>query len=108
MSEKEAKKQRSKEAKKVKDAVAAIKVLSNPARFTMLRVLLSVGEKGQEMCVKEIAEAVGISQSAASHQLARLEDKGLVCSSRMGQMICYQICDSPRMRVIAKIIKQFD
>jgi ArsR family transcriptional regulator len=97
-----------KEIAKIKCAMAAIKVLSNPARFTILRVLLSAGEKRQEMCVKEIAEAVGISQSAASHQLARLEDKGLVYSSRMGQMICYQICDSPLMGTIVKIIKQFD
>jgi DNA-binding transcriptional ArsR family regulator len=58
--------------------------------------------------VKEIAEATGVSQSATSHQLARLEDKGLVCSSRMGQMICYKICDSPLMGTIVKIIKQFD
>jgi len=94
--------------KKTKDAVAALKVISNPARFKILRILLRAQEKKQEMCVKEIAEAADISQSAASHQLARLEDRGLVCASRMGQMRCYKICDSPLMGRIGKVIRQFD
>ncbi len=94
--------------KKTKDAVAALKMISNPARFKILRILLRVQEKKQEMCVKEIAEAAGISQSAASHQLARLEDRGLVYSVRMGQMICYKICDSPLVERIGNVIKQFD
>lgn len=94
--------------KKIKDAIVALKILSNVARWKMLRFLLFVREKKREVCVKEIAEAAGISQSAASHQLARLEDKGLVCSSRMGQMICYKICDSPLMAQVEKIITIFD
>ncbi len=99
---------RKKTDEKTKDAVAALKVISSPARFNILRILLLAQEKRLEMCVKEIAGAAGISQSVASHQLARLEDRGLVCSSRMGQMTCYKICDSPLMGRFAKIIKLFD
>lgn len=94
--------------KKLKNAIDTLKILSNPVRWKILRFLLFAREKKQEMCVKEIAETAGISQSAASHQLARLEDKRLVCSARMGQMVCYKICDSPLMVQVEKIIKIFD
>lgn len=93
---------------KIKDTITLLKVLSNPARFNILRALLSAREKRTEMCVNEIAEAVKVSQSLASHQLARLEARGLVCSSRMGQTTCYKVCDSPLMRRAVKIIEQFD
>ena len=93
---------------KIKDAIILLKVLSNPARFNILRVLLSAREKRTEMCVNEIAERVKISQSLASHQLALLEARELVCSSRMGQMTCYKVCDSPLMAQVEKIIKIFD
>jgi ArsR family transcriptional regulator len=44
-----------------------------------------------EKCVGEIAEAVGISQSATSHQLRFLKEKGVVGNRRAGQSIFYRL-----------------
>ena len=85
-------------------ATGVLKILSDPTRFEILELLMGTAD---ELCVKEIAEAVGMSHSATSHQLNRLEDKGIVASRRTGQTICYTIAPSPLTRTMQQIIRQF-
>lgn len=70
------------------------KLLCDPTRYTMLRALLQA-EEG--LCVYEIAEAAEVSQSAASHQLAKLEAHEVVESYRSGQTVCYLFRDDSEL-----------
>ena len=57
----------------------------------------------REACA-EIADAVGITHSAASHQLAGLEARGIVTSHRMGQTMCYNLTNGNTTNHIKKLM----
>ncbi len=63
-------------------------LLSDVTRLKILQALTF-----EELCVCEVAVIAGISQSAASHQLRRLRDAGLVKKRRDGQKIYYNLFD---------------
>ena len=58
---------------------------------TRIRILFSLMEK--EMCVACISEAVGVSQSAVSHQLRALKQARLVKFRREGKQLIYSLSD---------------
>lgn len=58
---------------------------------TRYKILFLLSEKS--LTVNEIAEIIGISQSAISHQLKLLRQTGLVRGQRDGQRINYQLSD---------------
>lgn len=64
------------------------KLFGDPTRLKILKQLLE-GEK----CVKEIAEAIGISQSAVSHQLSTLRTLNVVKTNKTSRNVNYQISD---------------
>lgn len=82
----------------------AFKILSDPTRFKML-CLLSKNKKG--LCVGELADAVGISHSAASHQLSKLESRNIVISFREGQTICYELQKNSFTDNLLRVMKAF-
>lgn len=47
----------------------------------------------QELCVNDIAESVGLSQSAVSHQLRILKQMHLIKHRRDGKNILYSLAD---------------
>ena len=64
------------------------KGFANPTRVHILYLLL----KG-EQCVTELSEAVGISQSAISHQLGLLKQMHLIKYRRDGKNLWYTLAD---------------
>lgn len=64
------------------------KALSDLTRVRILFALL-----GGDMCVCDITELVGVSQSGISHQLRVLKQSGLVKYRRKGKAIYYSIAD---------------
>jgi len=62
-----------------------IHLLSDPTRVKILLLL----KRNKELCVSEIAEILGVSISAISHQLKLLEQSSLVTSLKMGRTVCY-------------------
>ena len=64
------------------------KGFANPTRVHILYLLL----KG-EQCVTELSEAVGISQSAISHQLGLLKQMHLIKYRRDGKNLWYSLAD---------------
>lgn len=62
--------------------------LSDSTRFKILCALAD-----GELCVNHIVEACDVSQSAISHQLRLLKDRGLVKSKRVGQNFVYSLSD---------------
>lgn len=64
------------------------KVMADKTRLNILVELL-----GGSLCVMHIAERVGMSQSAISHQLAILRRADLVRVKRSGKSLVYSISD---------------
>jgi DNA-binding transcriptional ArsR family regulator len=72
-----------------------LKALGNRARLMVLCKLVETGE----MRVGDLAEAIGLSQSALSQHLAKMRDEGLVAFRREGQVLHYRIAD-PRCEAL--------
>lgn len=64
------------------------KALGDATRVRMIYALLE-----SELCVRDIAVAAGISESAASHQLRHLRSLRLVKHRREGQKMYYSLDD---------------
>lgn len=62
--------------------------LADPTRFRILQALSL-----EELCVCDVAAIVGVSQSAASHQLRLLRDRDLVTYRRDGKRAVYRLTD---------------
>ncbi|MEX2405681.1 MAG: metalloregulator ArsR/SmtB family transcription factor [Candidatus Paceibacterota bacterium] len=86
----------------IEDQARLFKMLSSTTRLAILRVLV---ESNGELCVNEIAEHVGTTQSNASHQLSKLEDNEIVACVRYGQTSCYHITDSPEAQMVRNFLK---
>lgn len=67
---------------------------------TRVKILFSLFES--EMCVCAIAELLGMTQSAISHQLKILKDANLVANRREGKTIYYFLSDDHVRTIIAK------
>ena len=66
-----------------------MQALATPSRVRILARL-----KESPCSVGELAEAVGMEQSAVSHQLRLLRHLDLVCSERAGRRTIYALHDS--------------
>lgn len=76
-----------KEPEKLKRVAKLLKIIGHPSRLLILELLLD----RTSLPVKDIFEAVKISQSNASQHLKALEDVGVLTSERDGKNICYSI-----------------
>ena len=65
------------------------KGFADPTRVHILSLLLVK----EEMCVTDIADAVGVSQSGVSHQLRILKQMSLIKFRRDGKNIWYSLSD---------------
>ncbi|KAA5831294.1 helix-turn-helix transcriptional regulator [Saccharopolyspora hirsuta] len=66
-----------------------LQALATPSRLLILSEL-----RQREMPVGELAEAVGMEQSAVSHQLRLLRSLGLVVGNRSGRSVVYSLYDN--------------
>ena len=67
---------------------------------TRCKILFALFES--EMCVCAIAELLGMTQSAISHQLRILKDANLVANRREGKTIYYFLSDDHVRTIIAQ------
>ena len=70
------------------DLAELFKVFGDSTRIRILYVLFE-----SEVCVCDLAEALGMSQSAISHQLRILKQNKLVRSRRDGKQVYYALAD---------------
>ena len=82
----------------VKDSMPSEEVLYDTADFfkvfgdsTRLKLLFALA-KG-ELCVGDLSEVVGLSQSAVSHQLRILRQSGVVRFTKRGKTVFYALDD---------------
>ncbi len=73
------------------------KVFGDPTRIRILYAL-SAGE----LCVCDIAELLGMTQSAISHQLRVLKQSSLVKFRRDGKTVYYSIADNHISTILAQ------
>lgn len=84
-------------ARKAGEAAGLLKLLANENRLLILCQLVLA----REMAVNDLAEAVGLSQSALSQHLAKMRDEGLLATRREAQTVFYRIADPNAARVLA-------
>ena len=76
------------EVEELYDLAELFKVFGDTTRIRMLYLLFE-----EEMCVCDIAEMLGLTPSAISHQLKLLKQFRLVKSRREGKTIYYSLAD---------------
>ncbi len=79
------------------DLADFFKVFGDATRLKILYVLLC-----SEMCVFDIANMIGMSQSAVSHQLRVLKQMALVKNRREGKTIFYSLADSHIVTILSQ------
>lgn len=78
----------------MRDLADLFTALSDPSRLGMLALLQRHGE----MCVCDIQEVLGVTQSRASRHLQVLRRAGLVQDRRVGPWVHYRIEERPGER----------
>jgi DNA-binding transcriptional ArsR family regulator len=76
------------DAETMQRVAATFQVLSDPTRARIVYALSL-----EELCVCDVAAVAELSVSAASHQLARLRDMGVVSYRKEGRMAYYRLAD---------------
>ncbi|MER6268812.1 metalloregulator ArsR/SmtB family transcription factor [Streptomyces sp900105755] len=79
------------------DVAATLQALATPSR---LRILTHLQEG--PCAATELADAVGMEQSACSHQLRLLRNLGLVTTERRGRSVIYALYDNH----VAELLEQ--
>ncbi|WP_371381793.1 ArsR/SmtB family transcription factor [Sporomusa aerivorans] len=74
--------------RRVRELAEMFKILGDPTRIKILHAL-----SRQEMCVCDIAETLGMNQSAVSHQLRTLRAARLVKFRKDGKEAWYSLDD---------------
>lgn len=69
--------------------VHALQILGDKTRFKIFKLM----QTGDDLCVSQIAESIGVSTSAISQHFRDFEHVGLVDKKRQGQRICYTLKD---------------
>ena len=79
------------------DLADLFKIFGDTTRIKILYALLE-----SEMCVCAIADLLGMTQSAISHQLRILKDADLVGRRREGKTIYYSLSDDHVRTIVAQ------
>ena len=76
------------------------RILADPTRLKIVYAITS----GSELCVGDLAKESGVSLSATSHQLKKMELVGIVSKCRYGKEICYCLNESSKAEIIRKLV----
>jgi ArsR family transcriptional regulator len=84
-------------------AADMLRALANERRLMILCKLVEWGEAN----VTQLAEAVGLSQSALSQHLAKMREEGIVAFRRDAQTAWYRISDARTEELLATLHRLF-
>lgn len=90
------------QTEQIEIAARALKAISHPLR---LKILCIVGD--QEVCVQDIVDAVGTSQSNISQHLAILRDKGVLTTRKDANRVYYRVADQRTLQLIVMMREVF-
>jgi DNA-binding transcriptional ArsR family regulator len=77
-----------------------MQLLSDPARIRILMVL----EHQREVCVQELADALGATHQNVSHHLGVMYRDGVLSRRRDGTTVFYAIADYTACRVLEQVL----
>jgi DNA-binding transcriptional ArsR family regulator len=83
--------------RKAAEAAGLLKLLANENRLLILCRLTLAGE----LSVNDLADGVGLSQSAISQHLAKMREEGLLATRREAQTVFYRTVDPNAARLLA-------
>jgi DNA-binding transcriptional ArsR family regulator len=86
----------------IETAARALKAIAHPLR---LKILCVLGES--EICVQDIVESVGTSQSNISQHLAILRDKGVLHTRKDANRVYYRVGDQRTLQLIVLMREVF-
>jgi ArsR family transcriptional regulator len=88
---------------KLYDLAELFKMFGDSTRIRILYVLFEA-----EMCVCDIAAALGMTKSAVSHQLKVLRQNRLVKYSKVGKNVFYELSDDHVRDIIEKALEHIE
>jgi DNA-binding transcriptional ArsR family regulator len=77
---------------------AVLDVIAQPTRLRLFYLLDQIGE----VCVCDLGEILGITQSAVSQHLAKFKAHGVVNVRRENQTLFYRLADKPEVKMLRK------
>lgn len=86
----------------IETAARALKAIAHPLR---LKILCVVGD--QEVCVQDIVEMVGTSQSNISQHLAILREKDVLQTRKDANRVFYRVADQRTLQLIGLMREVF-
>ena len=87
-----------------KKTASFLKLVGEETRLKILTTLIT--SKGK-LCVNEVAKRIGMSQSATSHQLSRLEKARIIAPQTAGQKSCYILLDTVEAKQAFALLNLF-
>lgn len=81
------------------EAVVLLKGFADPTRLRILALL-----RGGEVCVHQLVEVLGLSQSAVSHQLRTLRAARLVSFKKRGRHVHYRLADEHVLEMLGSLL----
>ena len=79
------------------DLAELFKIFGDSTRIKLLYALYE-----SELCVCDLADVLGLTQSAVSHQLRLLKSSKLVCHRREGKTVFYSLADDHVVRILSQ------
>jgi DNA-binding transcriptional ArsR family regulator len=83
------------------DLAETFRLLSDPGRLRLISALL----EADELCVCDLSDATGLSQTACSHNLRLLRAQRLVRYRKQGRNVYYTL-DDDHIRVLLDVARQ--
>lgn len=81
------------------ERAAVLDVVAQPTRLRLFYLL----DRLEQVCVCDLGEILGITQSAVSQHLAKFKAYGLVIARRDGQTLYYRLSDKPETKLLRKV-----
>lgn len=81
------------------ERAAVLDVVAQPTRLRLFYLLDQIGE----VCVCDLGEILGVTQSAVSQHLAKFKAYGLVVARRESQTLFYRLSDKPEVKLLRKV-----
>ena len=81
------------------ERAAVLDVVAQPTRLRLFYLLDQIGE----VCVCDLGEILGVTQSAVSQHLAKFKAYGLVTVRRENQTLFYRLADRPEVKMLRKV-----
>jgi DNA-binding transcriptional ArsR family regulator len=81
------------------ERAAVLGVIAQPMRLRLFYLLDQIGE----VCVCDLGEILGVTQSAVSQHLAKFKAHALVTVRRENQTLFYRLADRPDVKMLRKL-----